>query len=44
VAALHGTSLNIFGLPVKFDEHGEVAGASFVISQVTGGKFKQVFP
>ncbi len=44
VAALHGTSLSIFGLPVKFDATGEVAGASFVISQVTSGKFKQVFP
>jgi branched-chain amino acid transport system substrate-binding protein len=34
----------ILGVPIKFDEFGEVSGAQFFISQVTDGKFKQVFP
>ena len=35
---------SILGVPIKFDEHGEVLGAQFFISQVKGGKFVQVFP
>jgi len=43
-AALAKTDEKVLGVPVKFDATGEVAGASFVISQVKGGKFVQVFP
>ncbi|MBI3242117.1 MAG: branched-chain amino acid ABC transporter substrate-binding protein [Chloroflexi bacterium] len=35
---------SILGVPVAFDEFGEVTGAQFFISQVVDGKFKQVFP
>ncbi|MBF8282497.1 MAG: Peripla BP 6 protein [Anaerolineales bacterium] len=34
----------ILGIPVKFDATGEVLGAAFFISQVTDGKFVQVYP
>ncbi len=34
----------ILGIPIKFDAKGEVQGASFFISQVTNGAFKQVYP
>ncbi len=34
----------ILGVPVKFDADGEVLGAQFFISQVTDGKFVQVYP
>jgi branched-chain amino acid transport system substrate-binding protein len=43
-AALAKTDEKVLGVPVKFDATGEVAGASFVVSQVKGGKFVQVFP
>ncbi|MBI3361687.1 MAG: branched-chain amino acid ABC transporter substrate-binding protein [Chloroflexi bacterium] len=42
--ALKKTDTKVFGLPIAFDDTGEVKGASFVISQVKGGKFVQVFP
>lgn len=34
----------ILGVPIKFDENGEVIGAQFFISQVKDGKFVQVYP
>ncbi len=42
--AVAKTDTTVFGLPIKFESAGEVVGASFVISQVKGGKFVQVFP
>jgi branched-chain amino acid transport system substrate-binding protein len=42
--ALSKTDTKVFGLPIKFTPTGEVDGASFVISQVTDSKFKQIFP
>jgi hypothetical protein len=44
VAALTKTDEKVLGVPMKFDATGEIAGASFVIDKVTGGKFVQVFP
>jgi branched-chain amino acid transport system substrate-binding protein len=44
LAAVAKTDEKVLGYPVKFDATGEVAGASFVISQVKSGKFSQVFP
>jgi branched-chain amino acid transport system substrate-binding protein len=44
VAALTKTDVKVLGVAIKFDPTGEVAGASFVISQVKSGKFVQVFP
>ena len=43
-AALAKTDQTVLGVPIKFDATGEVSGASFVVSQVKGGKFVQVFP
>ncbi len=43
-AALAKTDTKVFGLPIKFTDVVEVDGASFVISQVTDSKFKQVYP
>jgi branched-chain amino acid transport system substrate-binding protein len=34
----------VLGIPVKFDDTGEVVGASFFISKVEGDAFVQVFP
>jgi branched-chain amino acid transport system substrate-binding protein len=34
----------LLGVPIKFDDTGEVLGAQFFISQVKDGKFVQVFP
>ncbi len=42
--AVSKTDIKVFGLPIKFESTGEVVGASFVISQVKGDKFVQVFP
>lgn len=44
LAALTKIDEKVLGYPVKFDATGEVAGASFVISQVKSSKFSQVFP
>jgi branched-chain amino acid transport system substrate-binding protein len=44
LAAVAKTDEKVLGYPVKFDATGEVAGASFVISQVKSAKFSQVFP
>jgi branched-chain amino acid transport system substrate-binding protein len=37
-------SSTILGIPVQFDDTGEVVGASFFISKVEGDSFVQVFP
>jgi branched-chain amino acid transport system substrate-binding protein len=44
VAALTQVDEKVVGVPIKFSATGDVAGASFVISQVKSGKFSQVFP
>jgi len=44
VTALTKIDDKVLGVEIKFDPTGEVAGASFVISQVKNGKFSQVFP
>ena len=44
VTALTKINVTVLGVPIRFDPTGEVAGASFVISQVKSGKFVQVFP
>jgi branched-chain amino acid transport system substrate-binding protein len=42
--AISRTDTKIFGIPIKFDPTGEVVGATYVIDEVTNGKFKQIFP
>ncbi len=44
LAEVAKTDSTVFGVPFKFDQNGEVLNAAFVIDQVTGGKFVQVFP
>ena len=44
VTALTKIDEKVLGVEIKFDSTGEVAGASFVISQVKNGKFSQVYP
>ena len=44
LAEVAKTDVKILGVPFKFDQNGEVIGATFYISQVKDSKFVQVFP